>query len=39
LRTELGLRERLAAMDPVNAQWQRDLEYVRRKIQDLPEAG
>jgi hypothetical protein len=23
----------------MNAQWRRDLEYVRRKIQDLPEAG
>lgn len=38
-RAALAIRERLAAIDPVNVQWQRDLEHVRRKLKELPEAG
>lgn len=35
----LTIAERLAALDSANAQWQRDLEYVRRRLADLAEGS
>jgi hypothetical protein len=35
----LDIRARLAAADPANAQWRRDLAYVEHKISELPESG
>ena len=34
-QTSLDIRTRLAAADPANTEWQRDLETVRQKINDL----
>ncbi len=35
----LDIAVRLAAADPANAQWQRDLAYVERRVRELPDSG
>ncbi|HXP18538.1 MAG TPA: hypothetical protein VN840_02720, partial [Streptosporangiaceae bacterium] len=37
-QASLDIAVRLAAADPANMQWQRDLAYVRKRIDDLPGA-
>ena len=34
-QASLDIAERLAAADPTNAEWQRDLSRIRQKITDL----
>ena len=34
-QASLDIAERLAAADPANTQWQRDLSFVRQKLVDL----
>jgi len=38
-QASLDIAARLGAADPANAQWQRDLAYVRRRIGELPDGG
>jgi hypothetical protein len=38
-QASLNIAARLAAADPTNAQWQRDLEYVRERIDRLRRSG
>ena len=38
-RASLDIRQRLAAADPANTEWQRDLLFVRERIDKLEEAA